>query len=304
MKIMKVKSYIISILVGIIILPAFAFAIGQMTQPIVVGNAIKGQVIMQTLKLYGEAQTDKEYGLIAEGDIKNWVKFYDIGDRNNPITSITIPKGKSIDVEAVITVSSSAANGKYSGILSIVSSAPKNDTSDGSSVSVGQKIGRQVNITVIDKEIIDMEVGIIPVSYLIDSGSPLKIRFQYFNKGNIDITPEVRVKFQDIDRTKVLLTSVFPYPENEAAIKPLERKEISAIEVPTNFSDGRYWADVTIWENDKLQFENEFRFQIGSGSVLGSAFSAISGGFNIWYVIIPLAVIMILVVVYRLAKKN
>lgn len=293
MNIFKVKKIIIAVLTGVIILPSFAFAIGQMTQPIIVKNAAKGQVIRETLKLYGEALVDKEYSIIAEGDIKNWVKFYAIGDKNNPITSINIPKGKNVDVEAVITVSSSAANGTYSGELSIVSSAPKNENTNESNVSVGQKIGREVKITVTDKEIIDMEVGVIPVSYQIDSGSPLKIRFQYYNKGNIDIEPEVRVQFKDIDQTKVLFTTTFPYPEGESAIKPLERKEIPQIEVPMSFSDGRYWAFVSILVNNKSYFENKFRFQIGGeGNVLGSTFAGITGGFNIWYVIIPLVVLV------------
>lgn len=252
---------------------ARVLAIGQMSQPIVVNNAIKGQVIIEILKLYGESKEDREYNLIAEGDIKDWVQFYAIGDRVNAITSINIPKGKNIDVEAHITVSPSAANGEYKGTLSIVSSAGKDESTDGSNVTIGQKIGRKVKITVTDKELIDMEVGIIPVSYQIDSGSPLKIRFQYYNKGNIDIKPEVRVQFKDIDQTKVLYTSVFPYPDSEEAIKPLERKEIPVIEVPTNFPEGRYWAFVSIWEKGESRFDNEFRFQIGGGKVLGDGFA-------------------------------
>ena len=209
MNIFKAKILTLSLFAGIFILPSFAFAIGQMSQPIIVTNAAKGQVIISTLKLYGEAQSDKLYNLIAEGDIKDWVKFYAIEDRNNPITSVNIPKGK-----------------------------------------------------------------------------------------NIDIVPEVRVQFKDIDQTKVLFTSVFPYPESEAAIKPLERKEIPTIEVPLNFSNGRYWAFVSIWEKGESRFENKFRFQIGgAGSILGSAFSAITGGFNIWYIIIPFAVIALLAII-------
>ena len=163
-----------------------------------------------------------------------------------------------------------------------------------------------MKITVIDKEIIDMEVGVIPVSYQIDTGSPLKIRFQYYNKGNIDIKPEVRVQFKDIDQTKVLLTSVFPYPESEAAIKPLERKEIPTIEVPMSFADGRYWAFVSIIEKGESRFENKFRFQIGGPNVLGSTFTAITGGFNMWYVIIPLAILLILGIAFfgmKMRKK-
>lgn len=293
MKTLKIQFATLVIL-GILILPSFVFAIGQMTQPIVVTNAIKGQVITETLKLYGEANDDKEYGLMSEGDIKDWVKFYAIGDKNLPITSINIPKGKSVDVNAVITVSSSAANGTYTGSLSINSTIPKNENTNESSINVGQKIGREVKITVIDKEIIDMEVGVIPVDYQINPGSPLQIRFQYYNKGNIDIKPEVRVQFKDIDQTKVLFTTVFPYPESESAIKPLERKEIPMIEVPLNFSNGRYWAFVSIYEKGESRFENKFRFQIGGGNVLGTTFSAFTGGFNMLYVIIPFAILVLI----------
>src|SRR3989344_5342692 len=297
----RVKNIVITVLAGILILPSFAFAIGQMTQPIVVKNAAKGQVIIETLKLYGEALTDKEFSLIAEGDIKDWVKFYALGDRETPITSINIPKGKNADIDAVITVSSSAANGTYAGTLSLVSSAPKSENTNDSGVSIGQKVGRAVTITVTDKEIIAMEVGVIPVSYQINSQSPLAIRFQYYNKGNIDIKPEVRVQFKDIDQTKVLLTSVFPYPDGEEAIKPLERKEIPTIEVPTNFPEGRYWAFVSIWEKGESRFDNEFRFQIGGGKVLGDGFAENSSNIIL---IVLIVIVIVAVAGYVFMKKR
>ncbi len=297
------KIFFIGALFLLLIPISRALAIGQMTQPIVVNNAVKGQVIIETLKLFGEAQEDKEYGVIAEGDIKDWVQFFAIGDREKPIKSINIPKGKNIDVEAHITVSSSAANGTYTGTLSIVSSAGKNENTDGSSVMIGQKVGREVKITITDKEIIDMEVGVIPVSYQIDSGSPLKIRFQYYNKGNIDIKPEVRVQFKDIDQTKVLLTSVFPYPESEASIKPLERKEIPMIEVPMSFSDGRYWAFVSIMEKGESRFENKFRFQIGGGKILGEGFAE-SPSKIILIVIIVIAIVAVVGFILMKRRKK
>src|SRR3989338_9923059 len=295
------KIFFIGALFLLLIPISRALAIGQMTQPIVINNAIKGQVIIEKLKLFGESKEDKEYSLIAEGDIKNWVQFYAIGDRANPIKSINIPKGKNIDVEAFITVSPSAANGVYTGTLSIVSSAGKDESTEGSNVMIGQKIAREVKITVTDKELIDLEVGIIPVSYQIDSGSPLKIRFQYYNKGNIDIKPEVRVQFKDIDQTKVLLTSVFPYPDGEEAIKPLERKEIPTIEVPTNFPEGRYWAFVSIWEKGESRFDNEFRFQIGGGKVLGDGFAENSSNIIL---IVLIVIVIVAVAGYVFMKKR
>ena len=267
-------------MLGLLIPISGVLAIGQMTEPIIVDNAMRGQQIIKTLNLYSSADTEKEFGLIAEGQIKDWTKFYTISDKNfeNPINSILIPFDIYVNVIAVFTVPADIPNDTYIGEVSITSEPPKTE-SDGSSANVTQKVGRPVKISVTDEQIIAATVSVIPQSYDINPGDPLSIRLIFYNAGNIEIKPDIQVRIRDIEQTKILYNTIFPYPDSEPAIKSLARYEIPAISVPTSgLANARYWADITIKVGSQEVAQKAFRFRVGrSGIVLGASFENIKG---------------------------
>ncbi len=268
-----IKIFIPSV-IGLLIPLAAVLAVGQMTQPIVVANALRGQEIEEELKINNSATEEKEFGLIATGDITGWATFYLPADLQNPITSLKMAASSKAKAIVIIKVPDDTPNGTYTGSVTVTSAPVAETESEGSSVSIAQRVDREVTITVTDQENIDFDVSVIPVSYNIDPGQPLKIRFIYNNKGNVKITPQIEVKIKDINKQKVLASIAFPYPEGEPAVKPLSRYEIPAIDVPTTgLKSGRYWIELAFSEKGQIIKEEAFRFTIsGQGTILGAIF--------------------------------
>ncbi len=280
---MKINFRIIIISVGLLLLPAGAvFAIGQMSQPIVVEDAVRGQEIVETLTLFSSENVAKEFGLSADGDIKTWVKFYEIEDVKfeNPIENIVIPEKSNANAKVIITVPDDTPNGIYEGNINLLSKPVENDKTDGSSASVAQSVGRQVTITVTDNELIDFTVSVIPEKYDIEKNESLPVRFIFQNNGNVKISPQIQVKIKELEGDKIFSNAIFPYPDGEPPVKPGDYYEIPKLEIPTtNVGNGRYWMQFSFIVNGEVVKEGAFRFTVGrSGKILGAVFSGFSNG--------------------------
>lgn len=137
--------------------------------------------------------------------------------------------------------------------------AAKNESSS----NVSQRVDREVSITVSDKEIIALNVSVIPASYDLATGKPLKIRLIYDNQGNVAIKPDVQLKISRDGQP--IYNAIFPYPENEEAVRPQQIKELPA---PIEWStagqpSGKYQAEIKVLVNGQMIKENSFRFSVG-----------------------------------------
>lgn len=304
----KWNGFAVALSALLLSLPAAAFAIGQITEPIVVDNALRGQSYESTVTVVNTEKTDTDISLSADGDIKDWVKFYQKSTDENTIDSISLKAGEKKDLVARFTVPDSAANNAYKGVIS-VSGKPGEYTSNGkdSGSSVTQKIDREVTINVSDQEIVKFDASIIPESYDIARGDPLKIRVQYDNRSNIDIKPQISIKLQNGDNTAY--NAIFPYPDNIAAVKPGSIFEIPQLEIPTsNLATGKYKVILKISEGDKFSLDKDFTFSIGavkaaSTAAATSAKVTFSGGIS------PLAIggvaaFLVLIVVLFLFRNR
>lgn len=246
------------------ILPQTVFGIGQMTEPIIVENALRGQVIEKILTLYGSEKEEVVYGLISEGDIKDWTNFYEINDKNleNPITKIQIPAQSYIDVIAKFKVPEDVPNGIYTGVVAVLSQ-PEENKNEGISTSVGLRVDRRVSITVTDQEIIKLKTTIIPKKYKVKENEPLQIKVIYDNQGNVSLKPDIQLQISKNGRK--IFNAIFPYPEDEKPVKPLERKILSSlIEWQTvGQESGEYTAEVKTLLNGEEKQTEDFRFTVG-----------------------------------------
>src|SRR3989344_4711533 len=86
------KILFLSLFITFISLCSFqnVFAIGMMTQPIVVKDILRGQETMVTLNLLNSEKKEVTYGLKGEGQVASWVNFYNIEDKDlkTPIKEI------------------------------------------------------------------------------------------------------------------------------------------------------------------------------------------------------------------------
>jgi hypothetical protein len=288
------KKTIISISIALLVLTFFsgkALGIGMMTEPIVIKDILRGQETIVNLTLLNSESREVVYGLKAEGQISKWVSFYNIEDKNfkSPIQEIKMPSEKFVDVRVKFSVPKDMPNGKYTGsVLAFLASSGEVKNEE-TSVDVSQQVGRNVTITVTDKEIINLESAIIPLQYGVRSNDNLKIKIEYYNKGNVALKPSVQLKISR-DGNNVF-GAIFLYPESEEAIKPEERKTISAIDWPTTGqANGKYIAEVKILNGTNVLSEKSFEFEIGNfdNSVLLSSVSSFLKGNGIvvlWFLV-------------------
>jgi len=276
-------------------------AVGQMTKPIDIQDVLRGQEVTDTLILFNSKDQEITYELIAEGEIKDWASFYEVEDRDleNPITRIQVPAESSMNATVKFKVPEDTPNSTYSGSITIMS-VPDEDKeeTEGTSATVRLQVSREVSITVTDQEIIEFETAIITQKYNLKQGEPLQIKVIHKNQGNVSIKPDVKFKILKDEQT--VFNVIFPYPENEAAIKPRTEKTLAPIEWQTiGQKDGDYRAEIEVLLNDQVYKKQDFRFNIGSsGKVIGAS------SVKIIWPILGAALIIVFVLVLLIVKKR
>ena len=262
------KKIIISIftLVSMLMMfqPLVSFGIGQVTEPIIIKDILRDSEITDTLVLFNSEDKEVVLQLKAEGAIADWASFYGIDDKNleNPITEIQIPEKSRLDVTVKFKIPEDVPNGEYAGEIAIMTAPAENEEMSKATISVLQRIGREVLITVTDKEILEFKTTVIPLKYGVNKNEPLQIKIIYDNQGNISVEPDVQLKITKDDRT--VFNAIFPYSEDEKPVRPLERKAMPLIEWQTaGQEEGEYKAEVKVLLAGKITHENDFRFTTG-----------------------------------------
>ncbi len=270
-----------------------AQAIGLMSKPVEINNALRGQMIKEELKVFNNNQKTLKFALLAEGDIKSWTKFF---YNQSEITELEIEGEGKEGVDVEIKLPDTLPNGEYSGSL-VVEYNPQNTSSEKVSVSVAQRVSRQVVIKVTDQEIVKLSASVSPKNYVIMKGEPLEIKAQYRNQGNILLKPDLQVKI--IKEGKIIDNFIYPYPESKAAIIPLEQEEVKLFYNLPQSSLGKYHADISVLlQGEKIKKEN-FAFAVVESEKSWSLFLG-----QYWYWFIVLGVLLIATSFIWFYKKN
>lgn len=273
LKQLAVFYFILSILVA----PSLVFAIGQVTSPIVIDNALRSGEYQERMIIVNNEKEKAEVKLSAEGQTASWTKFYLLSDLKTPIQTLTMEKGTNLTLAVVFSVPADAANGEYKGYIGAGKKAGSIAGSEsGSSVSVEQKINREVTIKVTDKEEINLLVSVIPESYDVRTGKNLSVRFIYDNQSNVALRPQISFRIKN--SSKIFYESIFPYPSDEDSVRALAQHEIPALNIATSdLASGKYIAEMEFLHNGQSIAAKSFKFNVGSGSVLGAMDINLSG---------------------------
>lgn len=261
----KIKIFIISFcFISILIAPSAIFAIGQVTAPIIMSDALRGESFQKIMTIVNTEQKEIDVDILAEGDIKEWVKFYKKDDLENEIDNIKMSEMKRLKIIAEILIPTDIANGEYSGSLCVIRKPDESSVKEGeSSASILQKISRKVAITVSDNEIIKFTASVIPNKYNLKKDEPLNIRFIYDNQGNISLSPQIHLKITQ--NGKSVHNAIYPYSEDEPPVSPLSLREIPKLTIQTiGYKKGNYNAEIKILNDKEILFEKNFYFSIGS----------------------------------------
>lgn len=270
-----------------------AQAIGLMSKPVEINNALRGQTVKEELKISNSNKKRSSFALLAEGDIKEWVRFF----YNQVETRELEIDGESKEiVEVEIKLPNNLPNGEYSGSL-VVEYNPQGTTSEKVSVAIAQRVSRQVAIKVTDQEIVKLSASVSPKNYVIMKGEPLEIKAQYHNQGNILLKPNLQVKI--IKDGKIIDNFIYPYPESRAAITPLEQEEVKLFYNFSQSSLGKYHADITVLLQGKEIKKENFAFAVVESEKSWGLFLG-----QYWYWLIVLGILLITFSLVVLYKKN
>ena len=289
-------------LAAFLVLPISASALGQMSQPIVIDNAMRGAQINQEIIAVNTEDKKITVEFTAGGQIADWVKFYATDDLKNSVATTTIEARANLNMIAIISVPKDAPNGEYIGAVSVTSIPDKAEQSDQSSASMAQKIDREVTITVSDVEDVSLEASVIPKSYDMKTGESLSVRIIYDNRSNVSLSPSISFKIKKDEQT--VYNVIYPYPDGEPAVNPQAIQEIPALEIPTTgLANGKYRAQLAFRRGDKTILEKQFGFSIGTQSSafatkIGNFFGGNLGG------LLGLAAVILVIIIGLLVKRN
>lgn len=256
-------------MITITVLPFKIFAIGQTTDPIVIKNAVRGNEYQKTMTVINTEKKNVKITFSAEGQIGKWAKFYALDNYTTALNYVDMKSGEARAVNVVFVIPSDTPNGTYKGFVSALLKPDSSSVQEGSSTSVSQKIDREVTIEIGGKEVVSFDVSVIPKSYDLQKNEILSIRFIYDNKGNVSITPQAQLRITPLldnsntgeKSVQAVYNTIYPYPENQPAVKAGAIHEISAVEIPTsNFIKGKYVVDMSFMEKGKIISEKKFVF--------------------------------------------
>lgn len=263
------KFALILLLLGLFAVPEFVSAIGLVTQPIVISNALRGQKVQESLTIVNSENQLVLVNFVSEGQVKDWVKFYQEDNEKTAVSSTTIAARTNLKIRAIISIPADVANGEYKGALSIIKAADAKYTKDESVTSIAQKISRSVTIKISDSEILKLAASVIPKTFDLLPNEPLSVRIIYDNQSNISLRPSIGFKI--VNEEKTVYNAIFPYPESEPDVKSRAIYEIPALEIPlSNVPTGDYQAKLEFMRGDKVILENHFALTIGGQKALVS----------------------------------
>ena len=295
------KCQILLIALSLLLLPKFVFALGQMTEPIIIKNALRGEKIQQEIIAVNSDKQPMAVKFSADGQIKEWAKFFLPEDLESRIATATIPAQGTFRVIAILDIPVDAANAEYKGAISVSSISDGVIEREESGAAVLQKIDRLVAVTVSGKEEINLKnTSVIPGDYDLNIGEPLSIRIIYDNQGNVSMSPQVRLKIKKDNKN--VYDIIYPYPEEEPAVNPGSRHEISPIQARADeWEEGKYSAELSFYHKDDLFLEKEFKFSISEKNSFSMS-GAVGKLISYWSLII-VALALIAVIIWQI-KKN
>lgn len=238
-------------------------------------------------------------------EIRDWIEIVE-GE------SIPLPKGETkVPLTVRVTVPDDADFTRYTGTMRIKTAAPDDSVTAGAvSISLGAQV--DIDLTVIDREILDFRVRKISLPDLNEGHKvawlyfPGKIRFDMLleNTGNVDVAPS-RVAFRIFDATGQVLLEETEHTNRITKVPPFGTEQVTA-ELPTRLPAGSYIARYTIYNTDEVKQEGELTLSIqpyGSSQAAGYGFGGLSLSHKV-SVILPIVTVLGLIGLFWYSRRR
>ena len=260
---MKKKNILFNVM-GIIlffIFPLSVGAIGQITKPIEIEEAIRGEEVEQLVLIMNTNDNEIIFNLDVTGDMAEWTDFFESTESEEPFEGISIPANTNLSILARFKIPEDIPNGTYQGLINITEEPKEADPEATSTAQVSLKISRAVSIMVSDQENIELSINLIPDKFNYNLGENIKARVIYHNEGNIMLSPQLRVQIGQ--GNDIFYDLIHPYPEGESPVRSLSKYEIPQLEIPlNNLQKGKYFLKTIALHKAEPINEKTFIFSV------------------------------------------
>lgn len=284
-----------------------AFAIGMVTDPIVVNDILRGQEVSRVVRVLNtEENVDVVYQLKTFGKIQEWTTYYETGDLNNPITKVKVPAGQYYDLVAKFKVPSDIDNGSYEGEIAIYLEADTAPNSEKVQMEIVQGLRKKVTINVSDIVSLDFSSSVLPLKYKISQGEPLEIKVTYNNKGNVLIMPDLAVKITNKETNEIIHDAIYPFPVDKIKYVGIyEKQTLPLIKWPTdNIAPGKYKVELGVLIDKKSYYNNYFDLLITDREIYSASLVSAIGNKPFIFVSVALSLILGIPLIIALLKAR
>jgi len=242
----------------LLLLPALnvsAMALGVAPSTLEITDALRGAEYERSIRIFNPERVDINVALEAEGEISDWINFYQENDPSVPIETLAIAANQEkTNVLVKFDIPPDTANGTYTGTI-YAELVPESTEGTETGVTTTLRVPSNVTIEVTGTQVIAGAVTMISADDT-EVNYPLRINIGFSNTGNVVITPQIDVEISNGG------VSVAEFSYVETTVRP-ETQEIIEIEWDTTGQQpGDYSAQVKATSGDMSFGERNLEFTL------------------------------------------
>jgi hypothetical protein len=242
----------------LLFLPALnvsAMALGIAPSTLEITDALRGGEYERTIKVFNPDREDINVALGAEGEISDWISFYQASDSSERIETLSIAADQEkVSVVVKFDIPTDTANGTYTGTI-YAEIVPESTDETETGVTTTLRVPSDVTIEVTGTQNISGAITTISTEDT-EVNYPVRIMIGFSNTGNVEVTPQVDVEISNESG------SVSELDYAGTTVKP-ESQEIIQIEWDsTGQQPGDYSAHVEVTLGDVTFGERDLEFAL------------------------------------------
>jgi len=198
-------------------------------------KVLRGGYAEQEIYLYNPEDRITDIEISVEGSFADWT-YFDSGKR------FSIPTKGTRYVKTYIEPPADIANGIYEGTINLVSKPRRIPTIDGHGMSIETAISLKVFIEITGEQIVRYKVKNIAVQS-VEEGYDIPVSIIGINKGNVKVSPKVRIDLHNWDKSILINSYDFTLGETLPTTEKTYNLNISS----EGLAEGQYWANVSVF---------------------------------------------------------
>lgn len=306
MDLKNISKLILAAGVVAVFLPKTAWGIAQSVDPIIIEGAQRGEVYEATISVFNTDPKETVIILKGDGEIKDWVSFYELKNSDKKIESLVVPAQTYAYAIARFLVPKDAANRDYEG--NILATAVPDEKKQQNTAAMSMQVSRKVTIKVGGDQVIKCEAEIMLQNLYLGPNEPFKFSVNYHNKGNVSLEPFA--KLQIMDGETEITNIVFPFSEKDGALLPMGSRKIEYSWNPPASEKKEYQANISVFAEKNKIAVSSVKFTVGDSNYKAKQMqaemaSAIGGKSPaIWYILAAIIGIGAIIGLVKISAKN